>query len=202
MAEEAKPVDSAAPAAPAPAEEKVSTPESKAPEAAAEPKVEEKKAEEPKKEQPPVVPEKYDLKIPEGSVVDARFVEKIAAVAKAQGLSNEQAQALLNQQSQEIGSYVKEQSDTWKSQALADKEIGGDNLNKNVALASRVISKFGSDSLRAELDKTGYGNHPEVIRLLSKIGAAIGEDHLVMPGSTSSAPKSRVEKYYGNGKGS
>ena len=42
-----------------------------------------------------VAPEKYDLKLPEGSKLDAKHIEKIAADAKARGLSQEDAQALL-----------------------------------------------------------------------------------------------------------
>ena len=42
---------------------------------------------------PPAVPEKYDLKLPEKSVLEASAVDEIAAYAKAQGLSQVQAAA-------------------------------------------------------------------------------------------------------------
>lgn len=168
----------------------------------AEPKVEAPAVVDPKVEKPAepkaVAPEKYDLKLSEGSLVDARFMERIATHAKEQGLSNEQAQALLDQKSNEVAAYIQEQSAAWKEAALADKEIGGDNLNKNVEMAKRVVDRFGSDSLKKELDKTGYGNHPEVVRLLMKIGSSMSEDQLVVPGSQPvTAPKSREELYYG-----
>lgn len=185
MSEDVKPVEPVVDAKPA-AEPKKEEP-------AVEPKADEKPA-----EAKPVAPEKYELKISEGSVVDAGFVERIAAHAKAQGLSQEQAQALLDQQSEQVGAFIKQQSESWMAQSLADKEIGGEALNKNVEMAKRVIDRFGSESLKAELNKTGYGNHVEVLRLLVKIGSSMSEDQLVVPGSQPvSAPKSREELYYG-----
>lgn len=43
-----------------------------------------------------VVPETYDLKLPEGSTVDPAIVERTAATARALGLSNEAGQTLLD----------------------------------------------------------------------------------------------------------
>ena len=49
----------------------------------------------------------------------------------------------------------------------------------------------------SELDQAGFGSHPEVIRLLSKIGQAIGDDTLVAPkASPAPKPKSMAETFY------
>lgn len=45
---------------------------------------------------PAGVPEKYDLKLPEGSTVDPALTERTAAKARALGLNNEAAQTLLD----------------------------------------------------------------------------------------------------------
>jgi hypothetical protein len=50
-----------------------------------------------------VVPEKYDLKLPEASLLDASHVEKLTAFAKERGLSNDEAQALLERENQGKG---------------------------------------------------------------------------------------------------
>src|SRR5688572_20896218 len=57
------------------------------------------------KEQKPVVPEKYDLKLPEGSLLEAAQMEKISAYAKEKGLSNEQAQELLERENDAVSGY-------------------------------------------------------------------------------------------------
>ena len=41
-----------------------------------------------------IVPEKYDLKIPDGALITPADVERIATFAKERGLSNEEAQAV------------------------------------------------------------------------------------------------------------
>ena len=54
---------------------------------------------EPKKEEKPAVPEKYDLKAPEGSLLAEPMLEKIAAFARERGFSQEQAQAMVEHES-------------------------------------------------------------------------------------------------------
>jgi len=44
------------------------------------------------------------------------------------------------------------------------------------------VNKFGSPNLIKTLDETGFGDHPELIRLLSKIGKTMKEDDFVLPG--------------------
>lgn len=151
-----------------------------------------KKPEEEKK----VVPEKYELKVPEGSQLDASYVEKIASYAKEQGLSNEQAQALLERDSAALADYVKAQHETlekqqveWKQQVELDKEIGGQAHRQNVELAHRVLKRFGSEAFLDQLDSTGLGNHPELLRVFVRIGKQMGEDSLVMPGVDGSSTK-------------
>lgn len=207
--EEVKPAATETPAKEAPApkaeEKKVSDP---APDKADAPKAEaEKKAELEKKEtaeQPPkektVAPEKYDLKLSEDSVLGKRALERIEAYAKEQGLSNEQAQAIVDGEAEAVAKFVDEQSNEWANQTKNDKEIGGEGFKKNVETAKRVIDKFGSDTLRKELNKTGYGNHPELIRLLSRIGKAMNEDELVIPGAQAGTKRSREEIFYGKEK--
>lgn len=147
----------------------------------------------------PVAPEKYDLKLPEGSILDAKAMERIAAISKAQGLTNEMAQTLLENENKAVASYVDEQSKAWIVEAKNDKEIGGDGFTQNVALAQRVVERFGSDALKAELNRFGYGNHPELVRLFSRVGRAMSEDQLVRPGSQAGGGKRSMEDiFYGN----
>src|SRR5258706_11167450 len=113
--------------------------------------------------QPPVV---YDLKLPDGSALDASDVADISAFAKTQNLSKEQAQAILERENITLKAYVDSQQEElatkkaeWVESVKADKEIGGDAFNENVELAKRVIDKFGTDSFKKALTDSGLGNH-------------------------------------------
>jgi len=164
------------------------------------PKTEEKKT---------VVPEKYELKLPEGSLLDAKASERIAAYAKSQGLSNEQAQALLEREHGAVSLFAEGQKaeltrlgKEWVATATGDKEIGGtdENFKKNVTLARRVIARFSSDGFLDALDKTGLGNHPELIRTFVRIGKMVGEDKLVIANSQAATKLTPEELFYSKGK--
>lgn len=147
---------------------------------------------------------KYDLKLPEDSTLDSAWLEEWTNLAKEQKLTNEQAQKLLEKESLTVKSFLEaqqqqqqEQRNAWAESAKADKEIGGEQLQTNVNLAQQALKKFGSEALWKELEATGYGNHPEVIRVFAKIGKALNPQPLVTAG-TQAAPqkKSLADVFY------
>lgn len=148
----------------------------------------------------PVVPEKYDLKLSDGSFLDAKGLEKVAAVARERGLSQKDAAALLVNHEKEVAESVDRQANTWLEQTQNDKEIGGAAFNENRALALRVVEKFGSESLKKEMNRLGYGNHPEWVRIFSKIGKHFSDDKAVFPGNSNpgTVEKSKEEIFYPN----
>lgn len=144
----------------------------------------EKTAQDPVK---PVAPEKYELKLPEGSLLDPSTLEKISAYAKEKGLSNEAAQEVLERENQAVASHHEAQMkkvetirNDWAKDAEADPEIGGDDFKKNAELSRRLIEK-ANPAIKSLLDNTGFGNHPEVIRLMVNIIKMTGlaEDTLI-----------------------
>lgn len=152
----------------------------------------------------PAAPEKYELKLPEGSALDPARLEGIVAYAKARGLSQEAAQELLQREHEAVDSYSKgrqalydQQRTTWAEAVKADAEIGGDTMAQNVELAKRVLTRYGSESLVKTLDDTGLGNHPELVRVFARIGKQMSEDQLVLPGAGSNGPKDDRELFYG-----
>lgn len=148
----------------------------------------------------PVVPEKYDLKLPEKSLLDPSVLERTAASAKARGLTNEQAQKELDAVAGEVAKYhetLLEQHKTkvseWEQQSRNDKEIGGTAFAANAELSRRVVEKFATPEFAKILNDSGYGNHPELVRVFARIGRAIGEDR---PGGSNpggGAPKKNAE---------
>lgn len=160
-----------------------------------------------------VVPEKYDLKLPEGSTLDASSVEKIASFAKERGLSNEQAQAILERDHEAKASFdeankpgtgsewIRRTSDMEKA-ALADKEIGGtkENLLANCELGKQVLTKFFPENVTKFLVDTGFGSHPDVIRGFAKLGKMMAPDQLVIPGASAGNKRAMEDIFYGNTK--
>jgi hypothetical protein len=151
------------------------------------------------------VPEKYDLKIPEGSLLEASAVEKIAAYAKEQGLSQKQAEALLERENQAVADFAQGQTkqleqkrEEWLKTAQVDPEFGGTEFPKNVEIAKRVINRFGSDSFKAALNESGLGNHPELVRFCWRLGKAMTDDELIVPGAQGSGKRPIEEIFYGN----
>jgi hypothetical protein len=158
------------------------------------------KAEAPKEETPVV----YDLKIPEGSLIDPAQVEKIASFAKERGLSSAHAQELLDRENEALSSFAQRQQEAykqtqngWITTIQNDKELGGAMMKENMELSKRVIDKYGSESLKQELISTGLGNHPELVRVFARIGREMSDDKLVIAGSHNSTKKSMEEIFYG-----
>lgn len=135
----------------------------------------------------PVVPEAYDLKMPDGVELDQAATTEFTAIAKELKLDQAAAQKLAD-----IGAKMAQRQadahaqlvETWTEQVKTDKELGGDKLAENLGVARKAIDTFGSPELKALLNSTGLGNHPEVVKLAFKVGKAISEDRFV-----SGAPK-------------
>ncbi len=152
-------------------------------------------------------PEKYDtFKFPEGVEVDQPALDKFLPLAKELNLTQEQAQKLIDFQSEYIAAATKTaqsmwdtlQSD-WVKAAKSDKEIGGQAFNENVGHAAKAIKQFGTPELKAALDATGVGNHPEFIRVFAKIGRAISEDKFhVSNAEQAPSPKTWAETLFPN----
>lgn len=135
----------------------------------------------------PVVPESYDLKMPDGVELDQDAVAEFTAIAKELKLDQAAAQKLADVGAKMVQRQVEAHAklvESWVEQVKTDKEIGGDRLAENLGVARKALETFGTPELRDVLNATGLGNHPEVIRAFYKVGKAISEDRFV-----SGAPK-------------
>lgn len=137
-----------------------------------------------------VVPEKYEFKAPEGVTLDSEVLGEFEGIAKELKLSQEDAQKVADlgaKLSQKFATAqaqaMKDASSAWVAAVTADKEIGGEKLTENLASAQKALQAFGSPELRQLLDESRLGNHPEVIRLMAKVGKAISEDRMVTGGA-------------------
>lgn len=149
-------------------------------------------------------PDTYaDFAMPEGVEVDAELLAEATPIFKELGLTQEQAQKLVDFQAKQVQASSQRNVDAfnqlmndWQEQSKNDKEFGGDKFDENIKIARSAISKFGTPELKQLLEEHGVGNHPEVIRFMVKVGKLTAED---VPGNQTGAPseaKDRVSTLY------
>jgi hypothetical protein len=141
----------------------------------------------------PKAPDKYELTLPEGGLVDQADVAQIETIARANNWTNDQAQAALT----EHAASLKAQSERFLTDLRKHAEIGGDNLAASQQRANAVLDKFlpadspEGQALRSDLNKSGYGNYAPLVLLLARIGKSMSEDTPFAAGAqrSTSAPK-------------
>ena len=137
----------------------------------------------PKDDEPPAgAPEKYDLQYDQG-LFDATAMAGACERFKKANLSNEQAQVVVKMAEEERQAAIaahETQIEDWGNKVRTDKEMGGAHFDTTLMYANTALKRFDAGGqVFSVLDSTGYGNHPEVVRFLSRIGRALGEDGLV-----------------------
>lgn len=142
-------------------------------------------------------PDAYaDFVMPEGVTVNSELLAEATPIFKELGLSQEQAQKLVDFQAKQVQASSQSQVDAfdqlmkdWQTQSKNDKEFGGDKFEENVGIARTAIDKFGTPELKQLLEEHGVGNHPEVIRFMVNVGKLTAED---VPGNTTT-PTSKAQ---------
>lgn len=149
----------------------------------------------------------YELKLPDGSLLDPQDIVKVEAFAKANNLTNAQAQQLLEQRHEAAAGLVQrqqafltDQSQKWLEEIRGHPELGGTHFAETTAYAKRVMQRFGSEGLTELLESSGLGNHPKVVEFVVKIGKALGEDLRPLPfwatAGQQNKPKSDAEVFW------
>lgn len=150
-------------------------------------------------------PEKYEtFKLPDGMALNEGLLNEFTGLAKELGLTQEQAQRLVDLQAKDVASYGTQleqkwqaQIDGWKQAALADKEIGGALHAGVVNLANKTLLRFGTPELNKALESMGLQWHPEVIRVFARIGKTISEDTVTGAGrATGPTQEESLRKAY------
>ena len=141
-------------------------------------------AAEPKPE-PAGAPESYtDFSVPEGHTLDAAAVGAATPIFRELGLSQDQAQRLVNFYSEQIGKinsenegFMETMRTQWREELKADKEIGGklDQVKVEIGRALDRLPPAVRDNFKAAMDMTGAGDHPAVIKAIHSFASLIGE---------------------------
>lgn len=143
----------------------------------------EKAGEKPVESKTESAPQKYELKAPDGQQFDAEIVTSFSEIARELNLTQEGAQKVLDTMAPKMAERQMAQLEAirsqWTEASKGDKEFGGDALAENLSVAKKALDSFGTTELRALLNESGLGNHPEIIRFMYRAGKAISEDRYV-----------------------
>ena len=159
----------------------------------------------------PAAPEPFDAEkvtIPEGMSRDDTLFGDFVNLAKEHGLPMPVAQTLVDLAAKQVqavnqklqASWDKQNAD-WQTEIRADKEIGGDNLQGVLQTFSKVASdpELSDPKFREALAFTGAGNHPAIVRTLTRWAKALSEGGPVRgtPTAGTRQPSTLGEAIYG-----
>lgn len=165
----------------------------------------------------PKPPDKYEVKLPEGSVLPAAVLERMTPAARELGIvSNENAQrlvALIDGEAKQVatriaadyspgGTVFETQRRQYEAAALSAPDLGNGSpqvLQAKVARVTAFTQKYFPEDVRKLINDTGVGNHPNFFRTMLKLADQMKEDGYVA-GSTSKPAKSHAERIYGEQK--
>lgn len=147
-------------------------------------------------QKPAGVPEKYEPLKLEGDPLTAEELARVETDARGLGLSQEGAQKLAELRAADKAGFAQAQQQavadaraSWVAEIKADKVLGGEKFAENLAVASAGLKAVDPDgAMKALLDRTGMGDHPEVIRLFHRVGKALAPDSIVPGGKAPGAP--------------
>jgi len=120
---------------------------------------------------PEGVPEAYQpFSAPEGIVIAPADLEAFTPIARELGLDQAKAQKLITLHAEREAANHLATVKAWESATMADPENGNAST---IFVARGVVHDYGTPALRDALNQTGLGNHPELVRLLARVGAAL-----------------------------
>ncbi len=134
--------------------------------------------------QPATIPEIYELVAKNGAPAEdaADFQE----IFKKAGLTAKQAQAMYdayNLKSNDIAEQFKQavmqKNDADMQAVRSDPELGGANFDNTKMYIGKAMDTFGSPALREKLRTAGFGNDPDFVRFVAKVGKAFSNDEFI-----------------------
>lgn len=146
--------------------------------------------------------EAYEIVTPEGFEVDADIKTEFETTAKEIGLSQKGVEKLVGIQTklqEKQAERTAEMVKGWAEDVKRDKELGGKDFDAKAAIGRQFLADFGNEQVSVLLDRTGLGNHPEVVRMFYRAGVATGEAR-AEKGSGGGDKRDHAEILYGGDK--
>jgi len=153
----------------------------------------------PAEEAKPVVPEKYEFNLPEGLQMTPEIETQFTEIAKATGMTQEQADGLIKLHSDlmlDVMQRATQQKNAWENEC---KKAGLTSPEK-LQLAKNIVNTFDSTGeVMQVLVESGAAYHPAVMRMLQEMGSLLQEDSAP---DSKPAPqaKSAADLLFGNSK--
>jgi len=153
----------------------------------------------PAEEAKPVVPEKYEFNLPEGLQLTPEIETQFTEIAKATGMTQEQANGLIKLHSDlmlDVMQRATQQKNAWENEC---KKAGLTSPEK-LQLAKNIVNTFDSTGeVMQVLVESGAAYHPAVMRMLQEMGSLLQEDSAP---DSKPAPqaKSAADLLFGNSK--
>ena len=125
---------------------------------------------------------------PDQYYFDERFadanLDDFRNIAHNLGLSQNQAEKILDMYSQANYDQMQE-AETRHGEMQAQginalQKEWGKSYNENVELARRAFTNFASKEALDIMEDSGLGNHPEIVKMFSKIGNLLKEDGIMV----------------------
>lgn len=124
-----------------------------------------------------------DTRLPEGMTVDETLKTGFQAAAHKAGLSDKQADGLYQWWNSQVGErFTAGAAETARAHQAAEQGLRqewGAAFDQNLNNARQAVEHYGGAKLKAELEASGMGNHPELAKVFAKMGANLQEDGLI-----------------------
>lgn len=137
-------------------------------------------------------PEKYEAFRVGDQTLPENETAAFAEAAKELGLSQEKAQKIVDSFMPTVLSRVENYKKDWLEACRADKELGGQHFNENMAIAGAGYRTYADKDLQAIFAASGLSRHPAVIRHFYRLGKSLQQDNGVAGGASASAPTRRL----------
>ena len=154
--------------------------------------------------QPLMAPAAYQFHVPEGYFLSDGMREELTKTAQQYGMTNDAANAMIQLHlkqmeatAREMEAKASEQPAIYEREARQDPEFGGAKFEQSLSTAKAALANFGSAKLLELLDQTGLGNHPEMIRLLYRVGRAQKEGGYGGGAPVPTETRTRADIMYG-----
>jgi hypothetical protein len=159
----------------------------------------------------PVIPDKYELKLPDGVIVDPELMDEFTGLAKGLKFDNATAQKAADLHLKAISKFAQQQASAheaqlmeWHGEIINDPDIGGGKVDATMAQARKTLAMaatipgVNAKRLTEDLNKSGLTTHPDLVRIFHYLGQFVGEDNKFISGSaTGPASKDAATVLYG-----
>ena len=150
----------------------------------------------------PEVPEKYELKMPDGWTLDEEGLAELTPIMRELKASNEQVQAVADLYIRRMSAAREKQIaaeretvENWREEIRNDPEIGGAKYEENLASVKKMLIKYGSEDFYNYLDDSSLGNYPPFVKVMVKIAKELEDDKFIPGGGAfSDDPASAAAK--------